>query len=165
MSVMIAQLCGVTDIHLLFTIAALSECLGCRALCWSPQPACCCNTQRGAVQHCPAREHTHGGAGLRRRHTAEICNLNSASHIVEPRAAVASTMLFGWQMEVSNGERLPTFAFTDDPKVWVCFQCAISCYCTRALIVLHRRLGVAVAHQCQPPLVRCAQLCPQGGVS
>ncbi|KAL4858912.1 hypothetical protein ACK3TF_001284 [Chlorella vulgaris] len=51
MSVMIAQLCGVTDIHLLFTIAAL----------------------------------------------------------------MASTMLFGHQMEVSNGARLTTYSCSEDP--------------------------------------------------
>lgn len=52
MSVMIAQLCGVTDIHLLFTIAAL----------------------------------------------------------------MASTMLFGHQMEVSNGARLTTYSYSEDPS-------------------------------------------------
>ncbi|PRW57970.1 integral membrane [Chlorella sorokiniana] len=52
MQVMIAQLCGVTDIHLLFTIAAL----------------------------------------------------------------MASCMLFGWQMEVLNGDRLPAYQYQDDSK-------------------------------------------------
>eukprot|EP00887_Chlorella_sp_A99_P006951 scaffold2.g6951.t1 len=52
MSVMIAQLCGVTDVHLLFTLAAL----------------------------------------------------------------MATTMLFGWQMEVSNGAALPTFVYAEDAK-------------------------------------------------
>lgn len=53
MSVMIAQLSGVTDIHLLFTIAVL----------------------------------------------------------------MGTTMLFGWQMEVLNGTRLPTYEYTENPKV------------------------------------------------
>lgn len=53
MTVMIAQLSGVTDIHLLFTLAAL----------------------------------------------------------------MASTMLFGWQMEVANGRRIPAYQFTSDSRL------------------------------------------------
>lgn len=46
---------------------------------------------------------------------AQLCGVADVFLMAALFGLMASCMLFGWQMELLNGERLPTYTYTDDP--------------------------------------------------
>lgn len=101
MSVMIAQLCGVTDIHLVRG-AGWRE----RLTAWpAAQPACTLRPQPPRLSTSPPTQPPPPARSPAR-----------SPQLFTIFALMATTMLFGWQMESVNGDSIPTFEYTDDPR-------------------------------------------------